>query len=117
MDFTEADGAMWPMYVEQGGEMYGFCPAKATWDHNLYRLFQLLLIAAETGVMIEVGGLRDQPSWWIEQAAWFFPRYDAIKFGSRMKSVLGDSSVKKVIGSAVAGRSSAHGSNKRISPR
>lgn len=116
-DFTEEDGAAWPMYVERGGDLYGFCPAKATWDPQLTRTFQLLLIAAETGAMIEAGGLRDQPSWWIEQVAWFVSKYDSVKFASRMKSVLGDGTVQKAVSSAVAGRGSAHGSNKRVAPR
>ena len=116
-DFTEKDGSAWPMYVEPGGEMYGFCPAKAGWDPNLIRLFQLLLIATETGVMIERGGLRDQPSWWIEQLAWFATKYDSIKFASRMKSVLGDGTVRKAVGTALAGRGSKNGGNKRVTPR
>jgi hypothetical protein len=59
--------------------------------------------------MIEAGGLRDQPDWWIENLAWFLPRYDSMKFGSRMKSVLGDGTVAKVL----TGRGQASGGNKR----
>lgn len=98
MDFTEADGAQWPMYVEQGGEMYNFCPGKATWDHEASAIFRMLIICAETGKMIEDGGLYDQPDWWIEMLAVFLPRYDNQKFSSRAKMILGDPKTASLMG-------------------
>lgn len=89
-DFTEKDGSAWPMYIHQGGEQYGFCPAKSTWDPQLSEMFRLLVIASETGVMLTNGGLLDQPDWWVESIAWFIPRYDHAKFTGRVKMVLGD---------------------------
>jgi hypothetical protein len=107
MDFTEADGAIWPMYVEQGGESYGFCPGKATWDFEAASTFKMLIISAETGRMIEEGGLYDQPDWWIDLLASFLPRYDQQKFFSRAKAVLGDPKVSKAM--AKVGRQGSQG--------
>ena len=46
-DFTEVDNpSVFPMYVNRGGELYGFCPAKATWDPELASTFRLLMIVA-----------------------------------------------------------------------
>ena len=100
------------MYIEPGGEQYGFCPSKATWDPNLYRTYQLLVVAAESGAMIEAGGLRDQPAWWIETLGWFLPRYDSKKFQSRMGSVLGNETVTKTLSGTGKGKGRVNGSNK-----
>lgn len=98
-DFTfEADKGPWPMYVHKGGELYSFCPGKATWDHDVVDLYRLLVIGSTTGVMLESGGLLDQPEWWVENLSWFAPRFDEYKFNSRMMRVLGDGKVKSLIG-------------------
>jgi hypothetical protein len=89
-DFTEEDGNIWPMYIHPGGNAYGFCPGKATWDVEAAQTFRLLVIAAETGMMLESGGLTDQPSWWIELLGWFLTAYDSAKFAGRVRSVLPD---------------------------
>lgn len=89
MDFTEKDGAQWPMYVEKGGALFGFCPAKATWDKEATDTFHLLVIAAETGTMVEDGGLAQQPMWWIELLSWFLPKYRDARFNARVRSVVG----------------------------
>lgn len=79
-DFTEVDNpSVFPMYVNRGGELYGFCPAKATWDPELASTFRLLMIVAETGVMLKPGGLYDQPDWLIEALGWFLPKYQVTK--------------------------------------
>lgn len=80
------------MYIESGGDLFSFCPGKATWDPEAVSLFQLLLVSAETGNMYEAGGLADQPYWWIELSSWFLRRYDDAKFASRVKAVLGEPS-------------------------
>lgn len=98
-DFTEADGSLWPMYIEKGGDLFSFCPGKATWDHEAVGLFRLLLVSAETGKLYESGGLADQPDWWIEMSSWFLRRYDDAKFSSRVRAVLGDSEGGKTRGS------------------
>lgn len=89
MDFDEADGSMWPMYVEKGGAMYGFCPAKATWDSEATSVFRMLIISAETGTMLEVGGIYDQPDWWVELVSEFIPRYNQNKLVSIAKAFIG----------------------------
>jgi hypothetical protein len=97
-DFTfEADKGPWPIYINQGGELYSFCPSKATWDNSIVSVFRLLVLAAETGAMLEHGGLNDQPSWFIEQASWFVPRYHDYKFNSRMMRVMGSVNAKGVL--------------------
>jgi hypothetical protein len=95
-DFTfEKDGNPWPIQIDKGGETYGFCPGKVTWRVENSDLLRLLIVGAETGVMIRGGGLADQPSWWIDLLGWFIPKYDAIKFASKARQVLGDGSKTK----------------------
>jgi hypothetical protein len=55
-DFTEDDGAIWPMVIEKGGTPFGFCPAKAAWDGEALAVFRLLGLAAET-VLVGRGAL------------------------------------------------------------
>lgn len=78
------------MYIEKGGTLYNFCPGKATWDTTATSLFKMLIIAAETGTMIDEGGLFDQPQSWIDLLADFLPRYDDQKFFTRARSILGE---------------------------
>jgi len=90
-DFNENDGSIWPMQIEKGGEMFGFCPGKATWDAKAVQTFQLLTLAAETGeIKLIDGGMMDQPDWWLDNLAWFVPRYNLLQFISRAKMILGD---------------------------
>lgn len=92
-DFTEKDGAIWPMVIDRGGETFSFCPSKASWDRHAVQIFQLLMLAAETGnTQYTKGGLVDQPEWWIAELSWFVPRYKMIQFISRAKLILGDGS-------------------------
>ena len=83
------------MYVEQGGELYGFCPGKATWDTEAVKLYEYMLLFTETGVPYQSGGLRDQPDWFVQNAAWFVPLYRQKMFFSRAKAVLGDGDSKR----------------------
>lgn len=83
------------MRVREGGELYGFCPGKATWDANAAHLFRLLCLTALTGVFYSSGGLKDQPNWYVELAAWFVPCYDNMKFYNRAEAILGDNSKGK----------------------
>lgn len=104
-DFTEKDNpAVFPIYVTEGGNLYGFCPAKATWSHSEAQLFRLLMIAADTGAMMVHGGLEDQPDWWIDLLGWFLPAYDQVRFAMKARSVLGD------------GKGTSNGGNKSTRP-
>lgn len=96
---------VFPMYVHKGGELYGFCPSKATWDPEVTTLFRTLHVAASTGVMWQDGGMKDQPTWWIELLSWFIQRHDAESFASKARSVLSD-------GSANQGGSKPHGAKR-----
>lgn len=89
-DFTKKDGNIWPMQVTKGGDLYGFCPAKSTWDSETVTTFRMLVLAAETGVMWNAGGISEQPYWFVDILAWFIPMYDNNKFYSRARAILGD---------------------------
>ena len=89
-DFTVKDANFFPMYVFQGGNMYGFCPGKATWDMETLWLFKLLIVSAESGTLLCSGGIAEQPSWFINMLSWFLPIYDNAKFAMKAKSILGD---------------------------
>jgi hypothetical protein len=54
-----------------------------------------MLVAAETKQLLIMGGIADQPGWFIRNLAWFGPEYDLRKFQSRAKMILGDDSSNK----------------------
>lgn len=90
-DFTEKDGSLWPIQIENGGELFGFCPGKASWDNEIIARYKILTIAAESGsINLCRGGINDQPDWWIDALSWFLPRYSSNQFSSRAKMILGD---------------------------
>lgn len=89
-DFTDADGNIWPMRVREGGALFSFCPAKATWDREAVLLYNSLVLSYETKTNWASGGLEDQPMWWIDLASWFTTVYSDSIFYSRAKAVLGD---------------------------
>lgn len=89
-DFTAADSNIFPIRISEGSGLYGFCPAKVTWDQEAISLFELMIVAVEQKVMLSAGGLGDQPSWFVSFLAWFGPAYDTQKFVSRAKMILGD---------------------------
>ena len=80
------------MSVSKGGEYYGFCPAKATWDSNAQDYFNLLILSCETGTFPYGGGLFDQDADFIENMAWFLVKWDMLKFIQKADMILGDSS-------------------------
>lgn len=88
-EFTKADNpSLWPMYVHKGGSPYGFCPAKAGWDHRTVDLYRKLVLSSETGVMLVAGGSEDQPEWFMEHFSWFAPRYREMKITSIIEKIL-----------------------------
>lgn len=94
-DFTEKDGNIWPMYINDTRHLFSFCPGKATWDHEAVERFNILLLTAETGQMLVAGGMIDQPEWFIDNASWFVPKYDSIKFSNRMSMIFGSNKENK----------------------
>lgn len=74
----------------EGGQLYGFCPAKATWDQDVILLFQALTVTLETGLGWQTGGVSEQPAWWVEMAADFLSKANDLRFYSRAKAILGD---------------------------
>ena len=89
-EFTYRDGAMWPMQIRAGGQLYGFCPGKATWDLGALDAYTMLVVAAETGSLLYNGGIANQPRWFMDHLAWFIPIYDQVKFITKAEMVLGD---------------------------
>lgn len=89
-DFTAQDSVIFPMYVTKGGDMYGYCPGKATWDDTAAFVYQALVITAETGIMLEDGPISKQPGWWVDLLAWFLPYYSDSKFYSRASRIMGE---------------------------
>lgn len=88
------------MRIYDGGELYGFCPSKATWDAEAVLLYRSLVVATQCGTMWERGSLSEQPSWWIELLSWFVQKYNHEVFVQRAKMVLGDGSEAKKLNSA-----------------
>lgn len=105
-NFGPEDGIIFPIQISQGGERYGFCPGKATWNPEYTKIFQLMSLAAESGDYHYVeGGIVDQPSWWIENVSWFIQTYKQLQFTGRAKSILGDGTALKGV--------KAHGGNRK----
>ena len=78
------------MHVNKGGQKYGFCPAKATWDYDTVQKFRLLIVTADTGALLEEGPILEQPAWYMELLGWFLPLYDQIKWNSKMRGLFGN---------------------------
>jgi hypothetical protein len=102
MDFKDEDNLpgmpmVWPLYIEKNGTLWGFCPAKATWDSNAMSAYQLLKIAAVTGALPHAGGLLDQDAWFIDMLGWFIPRYDEIRFNMKAERVMGSPTAQKAL--------------------
>lgn len=89
-DFGPEDAAFFPIRVSDGGTLFGFCPGKATWYPDVAALYRMLSLVAETGTMPYEGGLMDQPDWIIELLGYFVPRYKAVQFSARARSILGN---------------------------
>lgn len=89
-DFTAKDSNIFPIKIEEGGGLYGFCPAKVTWDQEAISIFELMTVATEQKKLLVHGGIADQPGWFISLLSWFVPEYDLRKFQQRVKMVLGD---------------------------
>jgi len=95
-DFTEADGPAFPIYINRqssaAGELYSFCPSKVIRDDPVtVQLFRMLMISAETGVMLKAGGMEDQPYWYLDLLGWIIPKLDLVKFAMKTQMVLGSS--------------------------
>ena len=77
------------MYVTKGGELYNFCPGKATWDYESVSTFQEYTIMAELKCLPKSGGINVQDPQVIENLAWFLPKYDMMKFMRKAEMILG----------------------------
>lgn len=79
------------MYVSSPkGELYGFCPAKvARDDFETTSLYNMLIVIAETGQLLESNGISNQPAWLIDELSWFLPKYSAYKFANQISMVFG----------------------------
>lgn len=92
-DFTSEDNRngqyVFPIRLHEGGEAYGFCPAKATWDPDVADILNILTICAEMGQMPYEGGVFEQPEWFVDMLGWFIPKNDLMKFSSKADMILG----------------------------
>jgi len=88
-DFTAEDAQIFPIKIEDGGGLYGFCPGKVTRDQESAFLFELMTVACEQKVLLVAGGIADQPGWFIKLLAWFAPRYAMQNFTQKAQMVLG----------------------------
>lgn len=89
---------VWPIVIEKANPRpWGFCPGKATWDHEARSIFDLLLISAQTGALLVPGGLLDQPTWFIDLLGWFLPVYDDLIFSIKAERVLGSPKAQSMI--------------------
>jgi len=102
-DFDEKDGSFWPIQIQKGGALYGFCPAKATWDARASVLFKALVVCERTGAHWEEGGIADQPDWWIDLVSEFVPMMEESRFYSRARAILGDGKQSNTGGKAGGG--------------
>lgn len=104
-DFTSEDAAFFPMQIDGGG-FYGFCPGKATRDHEAVFLFEMLSVCAEQKTLLVGGGLIDQPGWFVKLMAWFAPAYAMQNFSQKAQMVLGkgDSKPKGPMGQKPSGQ-------------
>lgn len=94
-DFTGEDANLFPIQIfKQGGELYGFCPAKATWDQSVVGLFQTVIMVAETKALPKSGGLDDQDGWLMDILPWFLPKYDMMKFSRKASMIMGEGKPK-----------------------
>ena len=113
-DFTADDGAIFPMYINKGGNLYGFCPSKvARDDQKTVRLFNLLILCHEYKVLPFGGDLVEQPEWVVDLLSDFAIKYDQMKFYSRMRDLFKSDS-KKV---APNGNKSRRSNHRNISSR
>jgi hypothetical protein len=89
-DFTEADAPFWPIQITKGGELYNFCPGRATRDFEAVSLYNAIMLTAETGALWEDGGISSQPAWYMDLVSAYVPLYNELRFSSRARMVLGD---------------------------
>jgi len=94
-DHKSEESSIFPIAIVKGGATYGFCPGKAMTDYQTVKIYRILSLAAETGALLNSGGIVDQPSWFIEMLTWFIPVYDGAKFSSKAYMILGDGDDKK----------------------
>lgn len=84
------------MSVTKGGQLYGFCPGKATWDSQTTALFNTLVVSLEYGKLFTNDDLINQASWTVDLLAWFAIVYKQELFVSRARMILGDGKEKGV---------------------
>jgi hypothetical protein len=74
----------------EGGQLYGYCPAKATWDASNILMFNAITVTIETGLAWNSGGVTNQPAWWVDLCAAVLPLANDLRFVNRAKMILGD---------------------------
>jgi hypothetical protein len=89
-EFTYRDnGSVFPIYIHEGGQGYGFCPSKVYRDEEAVSYYRLLIVIAETGTMPNAGGLYDQDKELVDDLGIFLPIYDQLKWGQKISALAG----------------------------
>ena len=87
-DFTEKDGAAFPIQLEKGGATFGFCPAKILRDDpQTVDIFQTLTAILETGTWPDEGGLNEQEAIWVELVAEYAQYRRDLEFNDRYNKI------------------------------
>lgn len=83
-DFTEKDGAAFPIQMSPGGPLFSFCPAKVLRDDpETVQIFEKLTAILETNTWPKAGGIDDQEAEWVELVAEFGPFRRDLEFNTR----------------------------------
>jgi hypothetical protein len=82
------------MRIIEGGQLYNYCPGKATWNHENVLIYKSLLVTMNTGLGWNEGGVTDQPEWWVDLASDFSVLHSDLQFASRARAILGDGKAK-----------------------
>lgn len=75
--------------VDRYGSRYPFCPGKVTWYPYLQRLFDQCLVAKETGLLPEPGGINDQDEGFCDALPTFIEKYTWRRYGRVWQDVNG----------------------------
>ena len=87
-DFTEKDGAVFPIQIVNGGPSFGFCPAKVMRDEpKTVMIYKILISILETGTWPDEGGIYDQEYFWIDLVSNFAPLKKTLEFNEKFSVV------------------------------
>ncbi len=107
-DFTAEDGSIFPIQITKGGGLYGFCPAKVTWDQQLVSIYRILVLCSETNQMPNGKPILEQDPEFLDLIGWFIPTYKSLRFAQNAQILLGKPDT---------GRAPSSGNNGRVTSK